>query len=60
MVGTQTILIGKVYPVGTGIGVVGCCLDRIFFIHEAATFWKIFLYHNFDIVNTWFEGGMKK
>lgn len=38
----QTIPIGTVYPVWTGIGAVGAVLIGIFFFHEPATFWRIF------------------
>lgn len=38
----QTIPIGTVYPVWTGIGAVGAVLVGIFFFHEPATFWRTF------------------
>ena len=38
----QTIPIGTVYPVWTGIGAVGAVLVGIFFFHEPVTFWRIF------------------
>ena len=38
----QTIPIGTVYPVWTGIGAVGAVLVGIFFFHEPATFWRLF------------------
>lgn len=39
---SQTIPIGTVYPVWTGIGAVGAVLVGIFFFREPATFWRIF------------------
>ena len=38
----QSIPIGTVYPVWTGIGAVGAVLVGIFFFNEPATFWRIF------------------
>lgn len=38
----QTIPIGTVYPVWTGIGAVGAVLVGIIFFNEPATFWRIF------------------
>lgn len=38
----QTIPLGTVYPVWTGIGAVGAVLIGIFFFNEPATFWRIF------------------
>ena len=38
----QTLPLGTVYPVWTGIGAVGAVLVGIFFFHEPATFWRIF------------------
>ena len=38
----QTLPIGTVYPVWTGIGAVGAVLIGIFFFNEPATFWRIF------------------
>ena len=38
----QTIPLGTVYPVWTGIGAVGAVLVGIFFFNEPATFWRIF------------------
>ena len=38
----QSIPIGTVYPVWTGIGAVGAASVGIFFFHEPATFWRIF------------------
>lgn len=38
----QTIPIGTVYPVWTGIGAVGAVLVGIFFFNEPATFWRLF------------------
>lgn len=39
---SQTLPIGTVYPVWTGIGAVGAVLVGIFFFKEPATFWRIF------------------
>lgn len=39
---SQTLPIGTVYPVWTGIGAVGAVLVGIFFFREPATFWRIF------------------
>ncbi len=38
----QTLPLGTVYPVWTGIGAVGAVLSGIFFFNEPATFWRIF------------------
>lgn len=38
----QTLPLGTVYPVWTGIGAVGAVLVGIFFFNEPATFWRIF------------------
>lgn len=38
----QTIPLGTVYPVWTGIGAVGAVLIGIFFFNEPTTFWRIF------------------
>lgn len=38
----QTLPIGTVYPVWTGIGAVGAVLIGIFFFNEPTTFWRIF------------------
>lgn len=38
----QTLPIGTVYPVWTGIGAVGAVLVGIIFFHEPVTFWRIF------------------
>lgn len=38
----QTLPIGTVYPVWTGIGAVGAVIIGIFFFNEPATFWRIF------------------
>lgn len=38
----QTLPIGTVYPVWTGIGAVGAVLAGILFFNEPATFWRIF------------------
>lgn len=38
----QSLPLGTVYPVWTGIGAVGAVLVGIFFFHEPATFWRIF------------------
>lgn len=38
----QTLPLGTVYPVWTGIGAVGAVLVGIFFFHEPVTFWRIF------------------
>lgn len=39
---SQSLPIGTVYPVWTGIGAVGAVLVGIFFFKEPATFWRIF------------------
>ena len=39
---SQTLPIGKAYPVWTGIGAVGTVLVGIFIFHEPATFWRLF------------------
>lgn len=39
---SQTLPIGTVYPVWTGIGAVGAVLVGIFFFKEPATFWRLF------------------
>lgn len=39
---TQTMPIGTVYPVWTGIGAVGTVLVGIVFFNEPATFWRLF------------------
>ena len=39
---SQTIPLGTVYPIWTGIGAVGSVLIGIFFFNEPATFWRIF------------------
>lgn len=39
---SQTLPLGTVYPVWTGIGAVGAVLIGIFFFNEPATFWRIF------------------
>lgn len=38
----QSLPLGTVYPVWTGIGAVGAVLVGILFFHEPATFWRIF------------------
>lgn len=38
----QSLPLGTVYPVWTGIGAVGAVLIGIFFFNEPATFWRIF------------------
>lgn len=38
----EKLPIGTVYPVWTGIGVVGAVLVGIIFFNEPATFWRIF------------------
>ncbi len=38
----QSLPLGTVYPVWTGIGAVGAVLVGIFFFNEPATFWRIF------------------
>lgn len=38
----QTLPIGTVYPVWTGIGAVGAVIVGIFFFKEPVTFWRIF------------------
>lgn len=38
----QTLPLGTVYPVWTGIGAVGAVIIGIFFFNEPATFWRIF------------------
>ena len=38
----ETLPIGTVYPVWTGIGAVGAVVMGIFFFNEPATFWRIF------------------
>lgn len=38
----QTLPIGTVYPVWTGIGALGAVLVGVIFFHEPATFWRIF------------------
>lgn len=39
---SQSLPIGTVYPVWTGIGAVGAVLIGIFFFNEPASFWRIF------------------
>lgn len=39
---SQTLPVGTVYPVWTGIGAAGAVLVGIFFFKEPATFWRIF------------------
>lgn len=39
---SQTIPIGTVYPVWTGIGAIGAVVVGIVFFNEPATFWRIF------------------
>lgn len=39
---SETLPIGTVYPVWTGIGAVGAVIVGIFFFGEPATFWRIF------------------
>ena len=38
----KTLPIGTAYPVWTGIGAVGTVLVGILFVHEPATFWRLF------------------
>lgn len=38
----QSLPLGTVYPVWTGIGAVGAVLIGIIFFSEPATFWRIF------------------
>lgn len=38
----ESLPIGTVYPVWTGIGAVGAVLVGIFFFNEPANFWRIF------------------
>lgn len=38
----ERLPIGTVYPVWTGIGVVGAVIVGIVFFNEPATFWRIF------------------
>lgn len=38
----ESLPIGTVYPVWTGIGAVGAVLVGIFFFKEPASFWRIF------------------
>lgn len=38
----QSLPIGTVYPVWTGIGAVGAVIVGIFFFKEPATFWRLF------------------
>lgn len=39
---SQTIPIGTVYPVWTGIGAVGAVIVGILFFREPVSFWRIF------------------
>ena len=39
---SETLPIGTVYPVWTGIGAVGAVIVGIIFFGEPATFWRIF------------------
>jgi quaternary ammonium compound-resistance protein SugE len=39
---TQTMPIGTVYPVWTGIGAVGTVILGIVVFNEPATFWRLF------------------
>lgn len=39
---SQSLPIGTVYPVWTGIGAVGAVIVGIFFFKEPATFWRLF------------------
>lgn len=39
---SEKLPIGTVYPVWTGIGVVGAVVVGIVFFHEPATFWRVF------------------
>ena len=39
---SETLPIGTVYPVWTGIGAVGAVIVCIIFFGEPATFWRIF------------------
>ena len=39
---TQTLPLGKAYPVWTGIGAVGTVIVGIFVFSEPATFWRLF------------------
>ena len=39
---TQSLPLGTVYPVWTGIGAVGTVLIGIFIFHEPASFWRLF------------------
>lgn len=39
---TQSLPVGTVYPVWTGIGAVGAVVIGILFFNEPATFWRIF------------------
>ena len=39
---SQTLPIGKAYPLWTGVGAIGSVLLGIFFFHEPATFWRMF------------------
>ena len=38
---SESLPIGTVYPVWTGIGAVGAVVVGIVFFHEPATFWRI-------------------
>lgn len=38
----QTIPIGTAYPVWTGIGAVGTVVAGILFLHDPASFWRLF------------------
>ncbi|MCR5395470.1 MAG: multidrug efflux SMR transporter [Bacteroidales bacterium] len=39
---SQTLPLGTVYPVWTGIGAVGTVLIGIFLFNEPVTFWRLF------------------
>ena len=43
---TQSLPLGTVYPVWTGIGAVGTVLIGIFIFHEPASFWRLFFIFN--------------
>lgn len=39
---SESLPLGTVYPVWTGIGAVGAVIVGILFFHEPATFWRLF------------------
>lgn len=54
----QTLPIGTAYPVWTGIGAVGTVLLGILFLHEPASWARLFFHHDVDCFHYRAEMGL--